>query len=90
MKPGEFDVVVGKLQFKTRNSKDRLAWLEYEGRIVIRTKRSHGRSGSGDIPCGNKIRQQLKLDETQLRKCIACTFGYPEYLEVLRAKGLIT
>jgi hypothetical protein len=57
MKTHEFEVLVKKLHLKTRNSGDRLAWFEHDGKTVVRTKRSHGNK---EQP-GDKIRQQLKV-----------------------------
>jgi len=47
MKVHEFSRLETKLRLKTRDSGDRLAWFEYEGRKITRTKRSHG---SKDLP----------------------------------------
>ncbi|MGP8246809.1 MAG: hypothetical protein ACLQVN_20110 [Bryobacteraceae bacterium] len=85
MKVHEFERIVTKLQLKVRNSGDRLAWFEYEGKTVVRTKRSHG---SGELP-GHLIRQQLKLNEGQLADLIECHFGIEDYISVLKSKGLI-
>jgi hypothetical protein len=85
MKVHEFERIVNKLALRVRNSGDRLAWFEYEGRVILRTKRSHG---SGDLP-GHLIRQQLKLNEGQFADLIGCSFGFEDYVSVLKAKGLI-
>lgn len=85
MKVHEFERIVSKLALRTRNSGDRLAWFEYEGKLIVRTKRSHG---SGDLP-GHLIRQQLKLNEGQLADLIGCSFGVEDYISVLKSKGLI-
>ena len=86
MKRHEFDRIVNKLQLKTRNSSDRLAWFEYEGKRITRTKLSHGK---GDLPCGDQIRQQLKLNVHQLRGIIDCHLGLKDYVDILRKKDLI-
>lgn len=86
MKVGEFNVIVSKLRFERRDSKDKLAWLIYDGKVVVRTKTSHG---SGDVPCPDLIRQQLKMNEKQLRECIKCSFGYDDYIAHLKSKGII-
>ncbi|MGA2158051.1 MAG: hypothetical protein ABSG90_02410 [Dehalococcoidia bacterium] len=86
IKSHEFDKLTGKFGLKTRNSGDRLAWLEYEGKIVVRTRRSNKK---GDLPMQNSIRQQLKLTESQLREAIDCTLTFEQYIEILRSKGLI-
>lgn len=44
---------------------------------------------SGDRLVQHSIRQQLKLNEDQLRHLIACTFGREDYIALLRQKGLL-
>ncbi len=86
IKGREFDTVINKFGFASRDSGDRLAWLEIDGRVVVRTKRSLGK---GDMPCADLIRQQLKLNENQLRLAIACTFSRDDYISHLRAKRVV-
>ena len=86
IKAQEFDHLVAKLNLQTRDSRDLLAWFEYEGKIITRTRRS---KGSGDLPMQHSIRQQLKLNEEQFRKAIGCTLTRQDYIDILRAKGLL-
>ena len=83
----EFDRLVSKFGFQTRNSKDLLAWLEVEGKVVVRTRRS--RKSSGDLPMHHSIRQQLWLNENQLREAIKCTLDRDSYIGILREKGIV-
>ncbi len=85
MKVREFERIVSKLNLATRNSGDRLAWFEYEGKVIARTKRSHGNK---DLP-HDLIRQQLKLNDQQFRELIGCTLTKRAYIEILREKGLL-
>jgi hypothetical protein len=85
MKVHEFETLVQKLGLVTRDSRDRLAWFEHQGKIVTRTKRSHGR---GDLP-GHLIRQQLKLNEEELGGILNCTLYRGDYLEILTRKGML-
>ncbi|HSY31869.1 MAG TPA: hypothetical protein VLA42_07760 [Verrucomicrobiae bacterium] len=85
MKVHEFEKIVNKLGLKVRNSGDRLAWFEYDGQTVIRTKRSHGNK---EQP-GNLIRQQLKLNEKQLAGLISCKVSVTDYVDILKSKGII-
>jgi len=85
MKVHEFDRLESKLKLKIRNAGDRLAWFEYEGRIITRTKRSHGKK---DLP-EHLIRQQLKVNEVQFSGLITCSLRLQDYVEILRSKGLI-
>ncbi|MBM4029231.1 MAG: hypothetical protein FJ280_28110 [Planctomycetes bacterium] len=73
------------MRLRTRESGDRLAWFEYEGTVVTRTKRSHG---SKDLP-GHLIRQQLKLNQQELAGVLSCALEYDDYVSILKKKGLI-
>lgn len=86
IKAQEFDRLVAKLELKTRESGDLLAWFEFEGKVITRTRRS---KGSGDLPMQHSIRQQLKLNEEQFRQAVACTLTRGNYIEILRGKGLL-
>jgi hypothetical protein len=85
MKVHEFERIVNKLGLKVRNSGDRLAWFEYNGQTVVRTKRSHGNKEQPE----NMIRQQLKLNEKQLAGLISCTVSLENYIEILKSKRVI-
>ena len=60
IKSHEFDRLINKFGFTTRESGDLLAWFEYNGKIITRTRRSRKQ---GDLPMQHSIRQQLKLNE---------------------------
>jgi hypothetical protein len=85
MKTQEFERLVSKFGLKTRNSGDRLAWFEYDGKVVTRTKRSQGNK---EQP-GHFIRQQLKLNEVQMSDALNCSLKLNDYVEILRNRGLI-
>lgn len=85
MKVHEFTKIENKLDLKTRNSGDRLAWFEYEGKVVVRTKRSHGNK---DLPA-DLIRQQLKVNEKQFSGLIDCSVSLDDYISILQSKGII-
>lgn len=86
IKAHEFDRIISKFEFKTRDSGDLLAWFEYDGKLILKTKRS---KGSGELPMQHSIRQQMKLNETQLKDAIRCTINRQDYIRILRAKGLL-
>ena len=86
IKAREFDRLVAKFGLRTRDSGDLLAWFEFEGKIILHTRRS---KGSGDLPMQHSIRQQLKLNEEQLRQAVGCHLTKNDYIEILRAKGLV-
>lgn len=83
----DFDQMMGKLGFETKDGKDLLAWFTYEGKTVVRTKRSHIKGR--DLPFQHSIRQQMKLNEEELRQVLGCTIGRPEYVALLKRKGVI-
>ncbi len=83
----EFDRLIQKFDFQTRNSGDLLAWLEVDGKVVVRTRRS--KKSSGDLPMQHSIRQQLRLNDDQLREAVSCTLDRDSYITLLRGKGLI-
>lgn len=86
IKAHDFDHLVSKFELKVRDSGDLLAWFEFEGKIITRTRRS---KVSGDLPMQHSIRQQLKLNEKQLREAINCTITRDGYIDILRTKGLL-
>ena len=71
---------------KERNHKH--AMFYYNGKMILKTKRSLG-SGKleGNIPY--MIRQQMKLTDFEFDELIACPFDLPQYIELLKRKGLI-
>ena len=83
----EFDRLVRKFGFETRNSKDLLAWLEVDGKVVARTRRSN--KSSSDLPRHHSIRQQMRLNDDQLREAVKCTLGRDSYVAILREKGVL-
>lgn len=86
LKAKDFERIVRKLDLRTRNSGDRLAWFEYGGKTITRTKRSNK---SGDLPFAHAIRQQLKLTEDEMRALVACPLDRAGYVAILRRQGLI-
>ena len=86
IKAREFDVIVQKLQLQVRQTHHLIAWFEYEGKIITRTRRSQK---SGDLPMQHSIRQQLKINENQMRALIGCSLTRDDYIEILREKGLL-
>ena len=86
IKARDFEHIVQKFQLITRNAGDRLAWFEYEGKAITRTRRSHG---SGELPFSDKIRTQLGLNEDEFREAIRCHLSRDDYIEILRKRGKI-
>ena len=71
---------------KDKNHKHALFY--HNGKMILKTKRSLG-SGKleGNIPY--LIRQQMKLSESEFDGLVACPFDLPQYIELLKKKGLI-
>ncbi len=86
IKDRDFDRLIEKLGFESRQSDHLFAWFEYQGQVIARTRRSNKR---GDMPMQDSIRQQMKLSDAQLREALQCTLGRDEYIALLRQKGLI-
>lgn len=82
----EFDRMVGKFGFETRHGRDLLAWLTYDGKVVVRTRRS---KSSGDLPMEHSIRQQMKLNAQEFNLARRCTMTRDQYIEILKCKGVI-
>lgn len=83
----EFDRLVRKFGFETKSSRDLLAWLTIDGKVVVRTRRSN--KSTGDLPMFHSIRQQLKLNDSQLRKAVSCELDRDSYVEILRSKDIL-
>ncbi|GMR20529.1 MAG: hypothetical protein BMS9Abin36_1125 [Gammaproteobacteria bacterium] len=67
---------------------DRHALFKYNGKLILRTKRSFGsKSLNGNIP--HLIRQQLKLNEDQFADLINCPLALDDYISILKEKKFI-
>jgi len=86
LKSHEFSRIEKKLDLKCRNTGDRIAWFYYEGKRILRTKRSHQK---GELPAAHLIRQQLKLNENQFRNLIGCELEFEDYVTILKDKKII-
>ena len=78
-----------ELGFEEENGKDHIFYYyKYGGKIVIRTKYSHG---------GNEIRQpildligkQLKLTRKDFELFLQGKLGFEKYISILKNKGVI-
>jgi len=85
-KAREIDIIIHKLDMKTRKTSDLHAWLEYDGVPVVKTRRSFGNSKY--VPA-DKIRCQLKVNEQQFAGLISCTFKKEDYIKHLIEKRII-
>lgn len=83
----DFDLLIRKFGFQTRDSGDLLAWLEYDGKVLVRTKRSHIRGS--DLPFQHSIRQQMKLNQEELSQALRSHLDRDGYIELLRRKGIL-
>lgn len=89
LKAKDVDKVFNKFDMRVKNGKDRYALFYYEGRLILRTKRSLGKHKI-DNKVRYLIRQQLKLSDTEFSQAIDCTLGRPDYVKILKNKGLIS
>ena len=88
IKARDFDKVINKFGFQTKSSHHILAWLEYDGKVVVRTKRSHTPKNR-DLPAEYSIRSQMKLTTDQFREAEVCTLSKEDYINILRDKGTL-
>jgi hypothetical protein len=58
----------------------------HNGVVVVRTRRSHGK---GKFVPADKIRCQLKVNESQFAGLISCSVDKQEYIKILTDKGVI-
>ena len=86
IKAREFDRMIDKFGFETRDGRDLLAWLTYNGKRVVKTRRS---KGSGDLPMEYSMRNQLKLNEDQFNEARRCVMTKVEYIAILKEKNVI-
>ena len=88
MRVSEVLKVFRKLEMEIAESRDTIAKFRYKGSVIVWSRVSHGRGElTGKLP--HFVRQQLKVDESQMRKLIDCSYWRKEYEEILRTKGLI-
>ncbi len=87
IKAKDFDRLIAKLGFHTRDSGDRLAWFQHEGKVAVRTSRSHIKGG--DLPFQHSIRQQMKLNDYELREALSCHLSKDDYVSLLKRKGAL-
>lgn len=88
MKVREVLQLFEKLGMETREGRDTLAFFKYEGKVILWTKVPH-KKGEVKGKLEYFIRQQLKMNEVQFQKLLDCVIGRDEYIEILRAKGII-
>lgn len=64
-------------------------YYKYEGKIIVRTKMSHG--GSDDItqPILGLIGKQLQLERKDFERFLAGDMTQEEYVDILREKGIV-
>jgi hypothetical protein len=89
MRARDVDTMWAKFEMEIRQGADIKADLWVDGKMILRTYRSHG-SGkmSGNIP--KFIRQQMRLNEAEFEDAINCPLKRDGYIEILRRKGHIT
>lgn len=89
LRTGDVDRAFKKLGMEIREGKDTLAFFWYKGKLILTSRRSHGKGKiEGNIP--NKIRNQLKLREDEFRDLVQCPLDFDGYVALLKKQGLIT
>jgi hypothetical protein len=88
VKAPEVDRMWIKLGFDIENKDDVWAYKRVDGKLVVRTRRSHGRQKmTGQIP--NMIRQQMRLNQKQFKDAINCPLTREDYDKILKEKGYL-
>jgi hypothetical protein len=89
LKKTELTRIFNKLDLEVRSTTHHYGWFTYQGKKILRVHYSHGK---GDIPgkVSDKIRNQLKLSQDDLRELINCPLSVADYIEILKRKGLIS
>ncbi len=82
----DVDAAWNKLGMEIKDTKDRHARFYHGGRLILTTKRSHGK-GPIEGPVQHLIRQQLKLSSSEFGALIACPLTLDGYIKILRTKG---
>lgn len=77
-----------KLEMEIREGRDTLAFFRLKGNVILWSKVPQKR-GELKGKLSYFIRQQLKLNERQFKDLQECKIWREEYLEILRAKGLL-
>lgn len=85
LKPSDVDRAWEKLGFHVKATGDLHARLYVDGKLILKTKRSMG-SGKLDGNIPHFIRQQMKLNEEEFARAIACPLTRNEYIQILRKK----
>jgi len=81
--------IIRKLEMKTREGRDTLAFFYYNGqKTKVFTRVSHTR---GDLKgkISSLIRQQLYVDEGQFRDLINCPLQRNGYVKILQEKCIL-
>lgn len=78
--------VVAKFGMEERNRKELFYKFFWNGTLVLTTAIPKGR---GQLNCSDKFRNQLRLNDEQLKGAIKCPFKLADYIAHLKAIGLI-
>lgn len=88
MKAKEAIQIFNKLDMEIREGRDTLAFFKWQNRIILWSKVPH-KKGELKGKLRYFIRQQLKLNEKQFKDLQECKIWREQYLEILKAKGLL-
>ncbi len=88
LKARDVDSVFDKFEMKIKTGNDIYARLYYNGKYILRTKRSLGKHKIED-KIRYLIRQQLKLNEEEFAQAIGCPLNREGYIQILKRKKII-
>ena len=78
--------IMRKLHFVRSNTDHRRLELWCNGKVVARTKTSHGADASLSDRLVAMMARQLHISSRQLQQTVQCPFSFTDYLAVLVAK----
>lgn len=86
LKVKQVERIYEKLGMEVTKTHHKLAFFQYGGKIIIKTRLSNG---SGDAKAIDKIRQDFRLNEKDFCGLRDCPLNKEGYVEILKRKGLI-
>lgn len=86
LKVKQAEGIYKKLGMEETKTHHKLGFFRYNGKVVIKTRLSHG---SGDAKAIDKIRQDFRLNEDDFARLRDCPLDRDGYIEILKKKKLI-
>lgn len=84
-------MIEGKLGLELSHTKELHAWLVIDGKKVLRLTLTNEHGGRSELSSGatNRLWKVTKLDREDFVDLLECPLSRDDYIEKLKAKGLI-